>query len=188
LDEDIRLQIQKILSGTIEGIIENNPSELVSLSNITIHNASIHQDQDSITIAVLVYSLSKIYQRQDYARKKGWNNFNSSVLKGLNLALDAIHNNDFKEYEKILTVFFNLINKLDKGLKKYIQSVFDSAKITKASRLYEHGISLGRTADLLGITQYELMNYTGNTFIADMNESKTKDIGERIKYARRLFA
>lgn len=188
MDEDTRLQIQKILSGTIEGIIENNPSNLVILSNMTVHDASVKQEQDSITIAVLVYSLSKIYQREDYKQKKSWDLFNRSVLKGLTLALDAIQANNIKEYEKVLSAFFTLIDKLDKSLKNYIQGVFDNAKITKASRLYEHGISLGRTADLLGITQYELMNYTGSTGIADSNEGKTKDISDRIKFARRLFA
>ena len=35
------------------------------------------------------------------------------------------------------------------------------ASINKASRIYEHGISLGKTAQLLGITQWELTEYTG---------------------------
>lgn len=187
VDQDTKLQIQKILSGAIEGIIENNPSELTTLSNMTIHNASVNQDKDSISIAVLIYSLSKIYQRENYKEKRSWDLFNRSVLKGLNMALDAIQTNNYEGYDRVLVAFFKLIDKLDRSLKKYVKNVFESAKITKASRLYEHGLSLGRTADLLGITQYELMNYTGSTGIADVEENKTRSIAERIKLARQLF-
>ena len=72
-------------------------------------------------------------------------------------------------------------------LKKYIQDVFVKAKINKASRIYEHGISLEKTASLLGITLYELANYAGQTGIPDVSLSRTMDVKSRIKIAMEFF-
>ena len=77
------------------------------------------------------------------------------------------------------------LTKLDPKLKIHIKEVFEKARINKASRLYEHGISAGRTADLLGISTWELMDYSGTTGLAD--KGITKDVKERIKIARELF-
>jgi len=79
------------------------------------------------------------------------------------------------------------MNKLDSKLSVYVEEVFDKAKINKGSRLHEHGLSLGRTAKILGVSEWELMDYVGKTGIADVKLNLTKNIGERLKFARSLF-
>jgi len=187
MDPDTRNQIELILKGTLEGIKNNDMLKIGQLSNFTVHGASTRQDKDSITIAVLVYALSKIYGREYYKRQKGWINFEKKLQKKLNNALDAIKKKDINTYENILKGIFTIIDGLDHNIKDYISVVFEKARVNKASRLYEHGISLGKTADLLGVTQYELMDYAGKTFIADSAEAQTLNILERIKIARSLF-
>ena len=59
--------------------------------------------------------------------------------------------------------------------------------INKASRIYEHGISMQRTAELLGISEWELSEYAGRTGISDVNLSITMDIKTRIEKAMELF-
>ena len=66
--------------------------------------------------------------------------------------------------------------------------MLNKARINKASRLYEHGISIGRTAELLGVTRFELMDYVGKTYIADVKENMTIGARERLMIARRLFS
>ena len=72
-------------------------------------------------------------------------------------------------------------------MKKNIQDVFRKASVNKASRIYEHGISMGKTAKLLGITMWELADYAGKTGISDVSESKTLDVKSRIKLAMEMF-
>ena len=55
--------------------------------------------------------------------------------------------------------------------------------IKKASRIYEHGISMQKTAKLLGISIWELAEYSGQTGISNVNLSITLDVKERIKNA-----
>jgi hypothetical protein len=59
------------------------------------------------------------------------------------------------------------------------------SKISKGSRLYEHGISIGRTAKLLGVSKWDLMQYAGKTGIHEVVSGI--NVGERIKYAKSLF-
>ena len=66
--------------------------------------------------------------------------------------------------------------------------VINKAKINKGSRIYEHGISIGRTSDLMGISQWELMSYVGKTNIEDIGETqKVTSVRKRIAIAKQLF-
>ena len=62
--------ILKILQGAKEAIRAKDVLKLKQLSNQTNNTASRTQDPDNISIAVLVYSLSKIIERKDYSPGK----------------------------------------------------------------------------------------------------------------------
>ena len=51
---------------------------------------------------------------------------------------------------------------------------------------FEHGISLGQTAQLLGISQWELMKYIGHTKITEGVTEKVS-VRTRLKYVDELF-
>jgi hypothetical protein len=79
------------------------------------------------------------------------------------------------------------LSKVSGNFKKHIQYVFRKAKINKASRIYEHGISMEKTSKLLGISIWELAEYAGHTRIGDVNLSITLPIKQRIKFAMEIF-
>ena len=182
MNEIIKKDILTIISKTIEILKvkeEKDIVELKELSNHTVHNASIFQDEDSISIAILIYSLSKIIER-----KFGELDF-KLILNLSTLAFDYLKKDDIDEYRKTIKKLFDLISKIDSKLKLYIEEVIRQAQIKKGSQLYKHGISLARAAEILGISQWELMNYIGHTKIMDI-EVKV-DIKSRLEFARELF-
>ena len=73
-------------------------------------------------------------------------------------------------------------------IKAHIGDVFRRAQVNKASRIYEHGISMEKTAKILGITVWELAEYAGRTRIGDVNLSVTMPIKQRIKIAEEIFS
>ena len=154
-------------------------TEIKEQSNYVIHNASIYQDKDSILVAVIIYSVSKVLERTDAKLVK------SKIINHLVEAIKFLKQNNKKSFEQELKHLNLELNKLDPKLKLHIKEVFEKAKVNKASRLYEHGISAGRTADLLGITTWELMEYSGATGISE--KGVTKSAKDRIKIARGLF-
>ncbi len=185
MEEHIRDDILEVLRQTIKAIHREDIKALKDLSNMTIHNASIHQDQYSISVSVLVYSLGKLYEREQYGQYKSWGFFCVGCVDKLQEAVRKLELKDYPGFDKVLKEFLKDLNKADK--KVYVKDIFQRAKINKASRLHEHGISLGRTAELLDISQFELMDYIGKTYIADVKEILTISEKDRLKTARSLF-
>jgi len=179
--------ILRILEETKEAIKRKDSAKIKKLSNQTINTASLTHDADNITVAVIVYSLGKIIERKRYEKYPGWKEFYKTIILSLNNSIKNIKNNDEVGFRKNFELIRKSINKLSGKLKKYIQEVFRMAKISKASRIYEHGTSMEKTANLLGITMYELAEYAGKTGISDVPISKTMDAKSRIKLAMRMF-
>ena len=176
-----------IISSVIKAIDEKDIFTIKEMSNRTVHSASIFQDPNSISIAVIIYSLAKVYEREKYSEYKDWKNFEKLVLVNLKDAFSNINANRTEEFSQNLKLILDSIKKLSGHLKRYIEDVFRKARINKASRLYEHGISVEQTAKLLGITVFELAEYAGKTGIADVDLSITMPEKERIKIAIDFF-
>ena len=179
--------VLRILKQAKKSIQENDPYSLKQLSNQTIHSASTKQDKNSISVAVTIYSLGKIYERKDYKSMNGWNDFNKIIHSALERSIKYLENNDLENYQKNFELIGKAINKISGKLKKYIEEVFEKARINKASRIYEHGVSLGKTATLLGVSLYDLASYTGSTGISEVSYNQTLNTKQRIKIAEEIF-
>jgi hypothetical protein len=179
--------IKYILDSAIKAIKEKDVILLKDLSNRTLHSASVYQDPDSISVAVIIYSLSKIYERSKYQTFRQWDIFNGIVISSLKDALSALKSGEAEFFRKNLELITNSIKKVSGHFRVYIEEVFEKARINKASRLYEHGISVEQTAQLLGISLFELADYAGKTGIGDVDLSITMPIKTRIKIALDFF-
>ncbi len=179
--------VLRILKETKKALRNNDAVRLKEMSNRTIHTASITQDSDNIAVAVIVYSLSKIIEREDYKKYPGWSEFHKLSVDSIDKAIVAVSKGDDKKLRENLTLIRKAIGKLSGKLKKYIQEVFRKASINKASRIYEHGISMERTASLLGVTMFELSEYAGQTGISDVPLAKTLGVKKRLKLAMEMF-
>ncbi len=176
-----------VLKQVREAVKKEDVIKLKELSNQTIHSASIYQDVDYIMTAVIIYSLSKIIERTNYHTYPNWNKFFNGFMKHIDYAITYLEKNDIDTFREELRKTRRDINKLAGNFKKHIQDVFQKASINKASRIYEHGISMEKTAKLLGVSVWELAEYAGQTGIADVNLSVTMPIKERIKLALKIF-
>ena len=183
MESIVRNDALRIISRVIEILEtkeEKGTMELKELSNNTIHNASVFQDECSVSIAVLIYALSKIIERNpefDYSR----------VFNLLKEARDNLENDKEDEFHITIKKLFSEISKLDNKIKLYVQEVINQAQIKKGSKLCEHGLSCAKASQILGISQWELMNYIGKTNLAE-NMPEIIDTRARLKFARRLFA
>ena len=173
----VKEDILSVLKDAETFLKSNEILRLKELSDHTIHNSSIFQDEDSITIAVLVYSLSKICER----------NGNTSRFAALvRHARSHLLKDELSRYKQVIKLFARAISDSDSRFSMYVQDVIDKAEIKKGSRLYYHGISLAQAANLLGISQWELMSYVGKTHIID-TYTPIGNVNDRINLARKLF-
>jgi len=181
MNDLVKKDIIAVLSRAVELLEESDEIDYVGmkeLSNHTIHNSSIFQDPDSVSIAVLVYSISKIIERQAHVDEK--------IVGLLKNALRYLRENDVKSFEDSIKKSFEQISTVDSRLKMYIGEVIDQAQIKKGSKLFEHGISLARAAEIMGVLQWDLMGYVGQTRIID-NAPQQSDVISRLRYARKIF-
>lgn len=179
--------VLNILRKTKKAIASKDYIEIKNLSNQIVHTSSIEQDPDLISVAVILYSLSKLIEREKYKSYRGWEDFYKNYLKLLDNSIKNLEKNNLFEFRENIGEIRNLIERLSGHLKDYISEVFRKAQINKASRIYEHGISMEQTAKILGISIWELANYAGQTGIADVDLSVTMPVKERIKLAEEIL-
>jgi len=180
--------ILKILEGTKISIEKGDATTIKNLSNQTTNTAALTHDPDNIAIAVIIYSISKLLEREDYKKLPGWNEFYNTFFKCIDNGIISIKNHDEAKIKESLDCLRESLIKVSGSLKKHIQDVFRKASINKASKIYEHGISMEKTAKLLGITMFELASYAGQKEeISEAPIVKGIDVKSRINLAMEMF-
>jgi len=179
--------VLNILRSAKNLIEQDRAQDLKTLSNQTIHSATISQDADDVIVAVLVYSLGKLMERDHYREMEGWTEFYYAVTKNLGLAVKALEKNNVDNMRIYLGRIRNSLNKISGDLSRYIKDVFKKAEINKAFKLYEHGLSTEKTAEMLGVSLWDMASYIGQSHIGDAKVAITMPVKERIKIAEDMF-
>lgn len=175
----IRDDLMMVLRKAIAAYEQRDFVELTSLSNHTIHDASIFQEDDPLSMAVFMYALSKVVERCAERAHSC-----PIVVPQMKTALFALERDDENAYRAVMKDLIREIGSYEAQLKMYIQKVIEKAKIKKGSKIHEHGISVARSAELLGLSQWELQVYIGK----GLHELKTTiPVSERLRKARELF-
>lgn len=175
------IEVLEKLAGILKVKEDSDIVEMKELSNHVIHNASVFQDEDSISIAVLIYALSKVIER-----KQKDTDYNK-LISMLNSGISSLKNSNDEEFRKSIKNIFNFIRTMDERLRLFIHEVINQAQIKKGCRLCEHGISIARSSEVLGISQWELMHYVGKTTLMDQYSEPVNAL-KRLKMARGLFS
>ena len=182
MEETVKKDLITVLKATLDIIKQENPDiyKLKDISNRTIHNASIYQDEHSISAAILIYSLSKIIER---VRDK----LDFSKIKNLlSISIEYLEDNNVESYHKFIQQIFEIISSTDSKFRLYIREVINQASIKKGSKIYEHGISASKTAEILGISLWDLYSYLGATTATE--DTEISSVRQRLKFTRGLFS
>jgi hypothetical protein len=182
MQKPLKNEILRILKKSQSYINRGDSTKLKALSDDAIQKTGIFQESDSLSLAVLIYSLSKLLERWgfdgEYAEQA------RNMLSSAQFALEEDNTELYRGSIKKLSEFAAAV---DKEFRIYVQKAIEKAQIKKGSKLYEFGISAARAAELLGIGQWELMSYIGKTRIHDAGKEPS-GVEARLKFARYLFA
>lgn len=178
MNDIVRTDIIRVFSDCVSMITSKDTTGLRDLSDHVIHNASIFQDEDSVSAAVIIYAVSKIFEKQG--------KIDSRVTNNLRKIADTLEKNNLIQYKENLVSIYKTISTIDAEMKDYVEEVVGKARIKKGSRVYEHGISMSQSAQVLGTSIWELMNFVGKTRISD-NFSEKYDVKKRLTIARQIF-
>lgn len=179
--------ILRIFQEAKEAIAREDSFKLNEISNQTINTAARTQDPDNIATAIVIYAIGKIIERKKYREFPEWNALYKKIMASIEDAIKAIKNNKDKDFSRSIYSLRKYIDKISGKLRDYVQDVFRKAQINKASKIYGHGISMGKTANLLGITIYELALYAGQANIQNTYEKEMINATSRVKLAMEFF-
>jgi hypothetical protein len=187
--ESVREDLLSVLKNVLSALDKMDVAEIEDWSGRTIHSASIFQDRYSTQIAIAIYSLAKILENEKLRRRhaRAWERFFFQTRRSISDALICLKKRDIKRYEKQMKELITTIANFDERFREYAEFVLINAKIMKGTKIYEHGISLGRVAELLGISQWELSTLVGKSKVHDRVETITKSVRERLKKTREIL-
>lgn len=177
-----------VLDKTIEALQRADVFTLNQLSDQTIHTASVQQHTDILSVAVIIYTLNKLVVRKDSLPPKAWNTFVRKFSDELKEARDNLAQEDTEEFARHLSHAKELLESSGgKQIQSFIGEIMKKALINKASKVYEHGISLAHTARLFGLSPWELMEYVGQRDTHDTPYTATIDEKKRAARALAFF-
>ncbi|MBI5073113.1 hypothetical protein HZA99_04805 [Candidatus Woesearchaeota archaeon] len=179
LQHTVKEDIISVLNNGIQAILKGDLGMLREESDHIIHCSAIFQRQESIQTAVVIYALAKILERGK--------TIDAKVLDAMRKAISFMQADNLRGFNTEIHTLFEMINTVDNQLSNYMQHVVTEAQIKKGSRIYEHGISLGQTAEIFGLSQWELMKYVGKTRVSE-ESVETIPVQQRMAFMRRLFS
>ncbi len=174
----IKKDIISVLDSSYKAIKDDQFHKLKPISERVIHNISIYQDRDSVTISTLIYSLYKIMPKSP-----GLKPF---ILKSLRDLKRSLIKNNFSRYNKINNSLFDEIKDRNFSIKEYVKTVFEQASLKKGAHAVYHGLSIAKVAKTFGISRWELQNYLGKANLID-DYIKEYDYEKRLELLYKTF-
>ncbi len=188
IQPEVIKDMRSIITRTIESFNHFDAEEIMMLSDHIIHSASIYQTRTILKFAITIYSIGKIIARGKVKRfpQQAWNEFVNNTRRELNHVLISLDNNDEKELNTHLNHLQKEVMKLDESFLRYASHVIDRAKLKKGTKLFEHGVSLKRVAELFNFNEWDLRLYAGQTRILERDNEKS-NVKERLNKIKEFF-
>jgi hypothetical protein len=185
-EEAIYNDILDVLDNVLLGLKNKDAKHVKEWSNHIIHNASIFQDKHSIKTSIVVYALSKLFEKAKYEQKnkKYWASFWRDAKKELRRAHQDLKKRNIRGFSGAMQKLTRYISVADREFSEHVQYVLKKARIAKAWKIYEHGVSLGRVAELLDVSEWEAMAYLGKTKSHDYPTLLTEGVKARYEYLK----
>ena len=157
----------------IEAIQERDILTLRELAGEYSDEASINQSQRNINLAIISYSLNKIYSKIHLREKT--RDLEAEVI--LKLTEDKL--------EEVRDAIFAFDE--ENGL--FYGGLGHKARVKIGSRLYSQGLSITQSANLVDININEIQDYVGETKDHDTHHGRQhgSPLEERLRHAREIL-
>ncbi len=177
--KDKMREIKSLIDRSVKAIDSRDALALRKISADTLSEAALEGHRELILLALVDYALSKIMSKVHYSDLE--NKFYDQIIKHLQDAREADKETMIAKLEAVE----NLVIKLDEKEGHFVENLIDHARVKKAAKLYEQGLSLKRASDLTGADSAHVLDYIGASKIHEF-EGGGKN-ATRLKAARQVF-
>ena len=122
---DLVIKVEKALK-------EKDTIQIKKISEEIIQHSAIHQDEDIVALAVIMYALSKLIEREDDTKGKNWGVFYRKFYRNIHDMIQALRRRDLQSFREEVSANRKLIHSLSGDVKHAITDVFIKAKIKKS--------------------------------------------------------
>jgi hypothetical protein len=182
-EEDIKQEEKQELDALIvrsmEALEKKDALAMRTISADANSLAAVEGHRELILLALVDYALSKIMSKVHYGAKDG--DFYGKITGLLSEARTSSKEVCISKLEEIE----DLVIKLDREEGNYNRNIMDKARIKKASKLYEQGLSLRRASELTGADPVEVLDYVGGSKIHEFKGGGKN--AKRLQAAREVF-
>lgn len=144
--------------------------KLRKLSDILTDKAVIEPENETINLAVITYSFSKIFSKVHFQNKFE------------RLIADGIAKLDKKDFDGVM----DDIKEFDEKYGHFEGDLIKKARIKIGSRLYSHGLSISKSAAVVDVRISDILKYVGGTHVHE--SPATISVKDRLNTARRIFS
>ena len=186
MNEAIKKDLLLVISSSLLALEKHQIFKLDGISDQCLQSAALYQDQDTINLAIIIYSLAKVSARNEIQPIANWEKILKDIHALLISARHHLNRNQLASFRADMKARIDKISKADQKIAMYIDKVLHKARIKKGRKMYEQGISIGETSKLVGVNYWDLMSYVGKTQIIDKEEVRF-DAKKRLNITKRLF-
>ena len=187
--DEVCKDIISVHTETRKALKNEYTQELSELSNHTIHCVGIYQSKRALAVAIIIYALSKILEKESIKQqhKDELKDFLEGMASNVDAAVKFLKASDFEKFDNATKNMIKEISDFDNSFSQYIQQVVEFSKIQKGAKMYEHGLSLSSVAELLDVSKWDLMRKVAETKVHEEKPGKAPETKERLKKARNLL-
>jgi len=175
------------LQEVIFAIEKKQYSDLHMISDHVLHSIAIYQDPELVDLSVAIYAVDKILEKEKYANHPKVKGFVKNILGMFKDARNRLQKDDYAEYSSLLEQILKCIDNFSRSIKFYIDDLLHFARIKKGTKLYEHGLSLGKAAELVGVAKWDLMPAIGETAIHELQIAPKEVNRRRAAFVEKIF-
>lgn len=173
-------EIAAALDEIKQGFVSRNSMRLRELGGEFISTAVTENDSVFAELSVMSYSLHKMLTKQHIVKSHNWPSISKSVLESIEESIKLAKTGNDKSIVAGVKKVVMRLEKIDRKLGNYVQSIYEKARVKQASSAYALGLSLKQAANLTGAQIKDVQMYVGNTKIHD-EETPGESISQRLE-------
>ena len=163
-----------------------NIPKLRSLSNDYTRDLLIYQDALFLDLSLATLLICNVLEKPRFWKYDDWLRIVFKIEEQLDICIKQIKSKDIKSLRNTLNSILNLACSVDDKDRRFVENIMIHGRVKIGSTLYAQGLSIGRAAELSGVSKEKIFQYSGRTLIND-RFGKTMSIKERVNNVKSIF-
>lgn len=159
---------------------DSNYMKIRDMSDEILREAVLAEDGQLTDLSLICYAVFKISSKSTIRRSENWEPFKKEMLGMMRRAEEKP--NTKEELGALLQDIIGMVSKFYDDYGLYVENVVHKARLKQGLRAYAMGLSLGRSADMVGVSKGELFKYVGATKVGEREGAPITGAMQRLSY------